>query len=131
MNRVADEIRLSAPLLSAELSQTSLEMRAGIARGDGFRRLANRTGVEELRNLAAVIIQTELFGTSIAHSLRVMADSMRIRRTQRAEERAATVGVKLTIPLIFCIIPALFAVLMGPAAVQIIRTLLPTLRGGG
>jgi tight adherence protein C len=131
MERVASEVRISSTLLSQELAQASMEMRAGIARGEAFRRLAQRTGVEELHNLAAIIIQTDLFGTSVAKSLRVMAEAMRIRRTQRAEERAATVGVKLTIPLIFCILPSLFAVLMGPAAVRIIRILLPTLYQGG
>jgi tight adherence protein C len=130
LNRVSDELYLSAPILATEFAQTSLEMRAGMSRSDSFRRLASRTGVEELRNLAAVIIQTEIFGTSIARSLRIMAEAIRIRRTQRAEERAAMVGVKLTVPLIFCIMPALFAVLMGPAAVRIIRVLLPTLGGG-
>jgi tight adherence protein C len=130
MERVSDEIMVSSPLLCRELSQAGLEMRAGMPRGEAFRRLAARTGVEELHNLAAIIIQTDIFGTSVAKSLRVQADAMRIRRTQLAEERAATVAVKLTIPLIFCILPTLFAVLMGPAAVKIIRVLLPTLFGG-
>ncbi|MFH1130747.1 MAG: type II secretion system F family protein [Pseudomonadota bacterium] len=129
-DRVANEIRLSAPLLSQELSQTSVEMRAGVSRGDAFRRLADRTGVEEIRNLAAIIIQTEIFGTSVAKSLRVQSDAMRIRRMQKAEEKAAIVAVKLTVPLIFCILPSLFAVLMGPAVVRIIRILLPTLGSG-
>jgi tight adherence protein C len=129
LNRVAAEMRLSAPRLSYELSQASLEMRSGLTRGEAFRRMAKRTGVEELQNLAAIIIQTDIFGTSVAKSLRVQADSMRIRRTQLAEERAATVSVKLTIPLVLCILPALFAVLMGPAAVKIVQILLPTLNG--
>jgi tight adherence protein C len=129
LNRVAEELSLSAPLLSKEMSQAALEMRAGMARGEAFRRLAARTGVEELRNLAAMIVQTEVFGTSIAKSLRVQSDAMRVRRMQLAEERAATVAVKLTVPLIFCILPALFAVLMGPATVRIIRILMPTLTG--
>lgn len=131
LDRVAREMRLSAPLLSTEMAQTSLEMRAGMPRGDSFRRLANRTGVEEIRSLAAIIIQTDIFGTSVAKSLRIQAESMRIRRTQQAEERAATVAVKLTIPLIFCILPSLFAVLMGPAVVKIIRILMPTLGAPG
>jgi tight adherence protein C len=129
LERVSREVRLSSPLLSRELAQTSLEMRAGMPRGDAFRRLATRTGVDELRNLAAIVVQTDIFGTSVAQSLRVQAESMRVRRTQLAEERAATVAVKMTIPLIFCILPALFAVLMGPATVKIIRLLLPTLGG--
>lgn len=131
LNRVSEELRLSAPLLATELDQTALEMRAGMARGEAFRRLSNRTGVDELRNLAAIIIQTDIFGTSVARSLRVQAEAMRVRRMQLAEERAATVAVKLTVPLIFCILPSLFAVLMGPAVVKIIRVMLPRLTGGG
>jgi tight adherence protein C len=131
MERVSREVALSSPLLAAELGQASLEMRAGMPRGEAFRRLADRTGVEELQYLAAIIIQTDIFGTSVAKSLRVQADAMRIRRTQIAEERAATVAVKMTVPLVFCILPALFAVLMGPAVVKIYRILMPTLSGGG
>ncbi|MCC6751850.1 MAG: type II secretion system F family protein [Deltaproteobacteria bacterium] len=131
VNRVAEEVKLAAPILSFELSTTGLEMRAGLSRGQAFRRLAQRTGVEELSNLAAIIIQTEIFGTSVARSLRVQSEAMRIRRMQLAEERAATVAVKLTVPLIFCILPSLFAVLMGPAVVRIIRILMPRITGGG
>lgn len=130
MNRVADELSLGSPLLSNELAQTALEIRAGVQRGDAFRRMAERTGVEELRNLSAIIVQTQVFGTSIAKSLRVQADAMRIRRMQIAEERAASVAVKMTVPLIFCILPSLFAILLGPAVVKIIRILMPTLGGG-
>jgi tight adherence protein C len=131
LNRVVAEIKLSSPRLADELSRSSMEMRAGMTRGEAFRGLADRTGIDELRNLAAIIVQTEIFGTSVARSLRVQADAMRIRRTQLAEERAATVSVKLTVPLIFCILPALFAVLVGPAAVKIMNVLLPTLTGAG
>jgi tight adherence protein C len=122
---------MSTPLIAEELEITSAEIRAGVTRGDAFRRLADRTGLEELRALSAIIIQTQLFGTSIAASLRTQAESMRVRRMQRAEEKAATAGVKMTIPLILCIMPALFAILLGPAAVQIVRVLMPTLTGGG
>ena len=131
VGRVVNELELSAPLLASELEQTALEIRAGVARGEAFRRMAERTGVEELRNLSAIIIQTQVFGTSIAKSLRIQADSMRVRRMQIAEERAAAASVKMTVPLILCISPALFAVLLGPAVVKIVRVLLPTLSGGG
>jgi tight adherence protein C len=130
MNRVAEELALSAPLLSQEIMQAALEIRAGSGRGEAFRRLAARTGVEDIRNLSSIIVQTEVFGTSMAKALRIMADGMRIRRMQLAEERAAKVGVKMTIPLVLCILPALFAVIMGPAIVQIFRLLLPTFGGG-
>jgi tight adherence protein C len=129
LHRVSNEIGLSAPLLAEELTLTGLEMRAGVARGEAFRRLARRTGVEDVKALASIVIQTEIFGTSIAKSLRIMADSMRVKRMQRAEERAAMVAVKMTMPLILNIMPALFVVLMGPAAVRIIRMLLPGLGG--
>lgn len=129
MTRVAQEIGMSAPLLSQELLTTSLEMRAGMSRGEAFKRLALRTGVEEIRNLSSIIIQTEIFGTSVARALKVMADGMRIRRMQRAEENAATVAVRMTIPLVVCILPALLSTLLGPAIVRMIRILLPTLGG--
>ena len=130
IQRVAGELTLGAPLLAHELEQTELEMRAGMSRGDAFRRMAERTGVEELRNLSAIIIQTQIFGTSIAKSLRIQSDAIRVRRMQFAEERAAAASVKMTVPLILCIAPALFAVLLGPAVVKIARELLPTLSGG-
>lgn len=130
IQRVAGELQLGAPLLAQELEQTELEMRAGISRGEAFRRMAERTGVEELRNLSAIIIQTQIFGTSIAKSLRIQADAIRVRRMQLAEERAAAASVKMTVPLVLCIAPALFAVLLGPAVVKIARLLLPTLSGG-
>jgi tight adherence protein C len=129
LDRVAGEVRLSAPLLAGELQQASREMRAGVPRGESFRRLARRTGVDELRTLAAVVVQTELFGTSLAATLRVQADGIRTRRTQVAEERAGKVGVLLSVPLILCILPALFVVLIGPAIVSFVRVLMPTLMG--
>lgn len=119
--RVAEEMNLAAPLLATELHHTFLEIQAGVPRADGFRRLADRTGVEDLRALSAMLIQTDMFGTSIARALRVHGESMRIRRSQRAEEKAAMVSVKMTIPLIMCILPSLIAIVMGPAVVMIIR----------
>jgi tight adherence protein C len=130
MNRVAEEIALSAPLLSAELMQAALEVRAGSTRSEAFRRLAERTGVEELQHLSAIIVQTEVFGTSMAKALRITAEGMRVRRMQRAEERAAKVAVKMTIPLVVCILPSLFTVLLGPAVISIIRILMPRMGGG-
>ncbi len=125
--RVTQEITLSSPLLATELKQTTLEVQAGVARPDAFRRLADRTGIEELRTLAATLIQTEMFGTSIAGALRIHAESIRVRRTHRAEEAAATVAVKMMIPLILFILPSLFAIILGPAVVRIVKTLLPAL----
>jgi tight adherence protein C len=124
LSRVAEEMQLASPLLGSELQLTFLEIQAGVPRRDGFRRLAERTGVEDLRQLSAVLTQTELFGTSIARALRVHADSMRTKRMQRAEEKAAMVGVKMTIPLILCILPSLIAIVLGPAMASIFAKLL-------
>ncbi len=130
LSRVVEETRRSGPLLAGEMTQTGLEIQAGVARGEAFRRLAMRTGLDELRTLAATLVQTELFGTSIAKALRVQAAGMRQRRSYRAEEQAAMVATKMLVPLILCILPSLFTVIMGPAVVRIVRTLLPTLGGG-
>jgi tight adherence protein C len=102
-------------------------VKAGMSRVDAFRRLAERTGVDDLKQLAATLTQTEMFGTSIAAALRVQAEGMRVRRMQRAEEKAAMVAVKMTLPLVFNILPSLFAVIIGPAAVNIMEILLPKL----
>jgi tight adherence protein C len=115
MARVSQELDMVAPLLAQEMKQTMLEIQAGVRRADAFHRLAHRTGVADLRALSAMIIQTELFGTSVSRALRVHSDSMRTRRMQRAEEKAAMVSVKMTVPLIFCILPSLMAVVLGPA----------------
>jgi tight adherence protein C len=120
--RVAQEIGLAAPELGSELNLTFLEIQAGVPRADAFRRLAERTGVDDLRSLSAMLIQTEMFGTSVARALRVHGDGMRVRRMQQAEERAGMVGVKMTFPLVLCILPALIAVVMGPAVATIVET---------
>jgi tight adherence protein C len=130
LGRITSEIGLSAPELSSELRQTTMEIEAGVVRAEAFRRLAERTGLEELRSLSAMVIQTELFGTGIARALRVHSSSMRTRRTHRAEEEGATVAVKMMLPLILCILPSLFAVILGPAVVRIAQILLPSMSGG-
>jgi tight adherence protein C len=119
MARVAAELELVAPVLATEMKQTLLEIQAGVRRSDAFHRLSTRTGVEDLRTLSAMIIQTEMFGTSVSRALRVHAEGMRTKRMQRAEEKAAMVSVKMTIPLIMCILPSLFAVVLGPAIATI------------
>jgi tight adherence protein C len=127
--RVAGELRLAHPVLAEELELTHLEVKAGMPRVDAFRRLAQRTGVDDLKQLAATLTQTEMFGTSIGIALRVQAEGMRVRRMQRAEERAAMVAVKMTMPLVFCILPSLFAVIIGPGVVNIAEKLLPNMGG--
>jgi tight adherence protein C len=121
MARVSQEMELVAPVLAQELKQTMLEIQAGVKRSDAFHRLSGRTGVEDLKSLSAMIIQTELFGTSVSRALRVHSEMMRTKRMQRAEEKAAMVSVKMTVPLIFFILPSLMVVVMGPAALMIIN----------
>jgi tight adherence protein C len=122
MSRVAQELVLSAPLLAEELNLTFLEVQAGIPRADSFRRLAERTGVEDLRSLSAMLIQTDIFGTSVARALRIHSEGMRLKRMQQAEEKAAMVSVKMTVPLVLCILPSLIAIVMGPAIVMITQS---------
>jgi tight adherence protein C len=93
--------------------------------------MATRTGVPEIHNLMTVLVQTSRFGTSLAKALRVHADAMRVKRRQRAEEQAAKSTVKLIFPLVLFIFPAIFVVLVGPAAIQIAKVLFPVLSGQG
>ena len=120
MARVSQELELVAPILAQEMKQTLLEIQAGVRRTDAFHRLSARTGVEDLRTLSAMIIQTEMFGTSVSRALRVHSEGMRTKRMQRAEEKAAMVSVKMTVPLILCILPSLLCVVVGPAVVMVI-----------
>ena len=121
MARVGQELELVAPVLAQEIKQTLLEIQAGVKRSDAFHRLSNRTGVEDLRTLSAMIIQTEMFGTSVSRALCVHAEGMRTKRMQLAEEKAAMVSVKMTVPLIMCILPSLFAVVIWPAVAMIAK----------
>ena len=127
--RVATETKLSAPILSQELNLAFLEIQAGMPRTEAFRRLFERTGVDDLKSLAATLAQTEMFGTSIAVALRTRAEWMRTRRMQRAEEQAATIAVKMTLPLVLFILPSLIATVMGPAIIAISQSLMPGLGG--
>jgi tight adherence protein C len=119
INRVAEEIRLTNKTLSDELRLLSLELRAGKPRRDALSDLAMRTDLEDVKSLTTLLIQADKFGTNVANSLRVYSDSFRTKRFQRAEELAAKIPVKLLIPLIFCIFPALFIVILGPAGIRI------------
>ena len=123
LQRVAGELALARPVLAEELVLTFLEVKAGAKRADAFRALAARTGVQDLKTLAATLIQTELFGTSVAKALRIQAEGLRIRRMQHAEERAAVLSVKMAFPLVLCFLPALMSVILGPAMVGIANTL--------
>jgi tight adherence protein C len=129
LTKVADEIRLKSLPLAEELHLTNLEMRAGGARDQSLRNLAVRTGVEELRVFAMMLTQADKFGTSIGDALRVFSDDLRHKRHARAEERAAKIPTKMLFPLVFCIFPSIIMVILGPAVIQIIRTVGPSLTG--
>jgi tight adherence protein C len=125
IQRVAEEIAFAHRDLADELKLVNLELRAGKARTDALRALAERTGVEDLSSLVAMLVQTDRFGTSVAQSLRVHAETMRTKRRQRAEEAAAKTGVKMVFPLVFCIFPAIWVVTIGPAAIKFVQVLVP------
>jgi tight adherence protein C len=115
--RTAEELKGAQPELCDEFSVLVLEQRAGRARSDAWKHLAERTGVDSLRNLVSVLVQSEQFGTSVAKVLRQHADSQRAQRIQKVEEMAAKTSVKLVFPLVFFIFPALFLVVLGPAVI--------------
>ena len=115
--RTAEELVKAQPELCDEFGVLVLEQRAGRARSDAWKHLAERTGVDSLRNLVSVLVQSEQFGTSVARTLRQHSDSLRTQRMQKVEEMAAKTSVKLVFPLVFFIFPALFLVTLGPAAI--------------
>jgi len=131
IKRIADEMKLNNAVISDEFNLMNLEMRAGRSRQDAMHNLATRTGVEDVRSLVTLLIQTEKFGTSIAQALRVHSDSMRTKRRQKAEEMAIKLPVKMLFPLILFIFPALFVVIVGPAAIRIYRAIIQSTIGGG
>ncbi|MDQ3548031.1 MAG: type II secretion system F family protein [Chloroflexota bacterium] len=123
--KVTDELQLAHPALSDELRIVTTEVRAGKPRMEAFKNFAARTKVEDVRSLVALLIQTDKFGTSIAQALRIHAETSRTKRRQRAEERAAKVGVKLVFPLVLFLFPALYVVILGPAVIQFLRVFRP------
>ena len=129
ISRVSSEIRFAHRELAEEFNLVSLELRTGLSRAEALKNLSRRIDLEEVGSLVALLVQTDKFGTSIGQSLRVHSDSMRINRQLRAEELAAKIPVKMLFPLVFFIFPSLFVVVIGPAAIKIARTLLPSLGG--
>ena len=129
IGRVGEEVKRAHQELSDELNILALELRTGLSRQEALRNLAHRTDLEEVRNLVALLVQTDRFGTSIGQALRVHADAMRTTRRLKAEELAAKLPVKLLLPLIFFIFPSMFIVLLGPACIQMVRVLFPALKG--
>jgi tight adherence protein C len=119
--KASDELEIAHAALAEEFRLITTEVRAGKPRLEAFNNFAQRTGIDEVRALVAMLTQTDRFGTSIGQALRTHAETSRTRRRQRAEERAAKVGVKLVFPLALCLFPALYIVCFGPAALRIIR----------
>jgi tight adherence protein C len=126
--KVSQELRITHSELSEELQLVNLEMRIGKTRLDALREPARRTGLEDIKSLVAMLVQTDRFGTSVAQSLRVFSDDLRIKRRQRAEEMSAKTSVKMVPPLIFFIFPALMVVILGPAVITLLRQLMPALQ---
>jgi len=127
--RVGNEIRVAHPDLADELHLRNLEVNMGRSRSDAFRNLADRTGVEDLKALVAILIQTDRFGTSVGQALRTFSDSLRTKRRQVAEEKAAKLAIKMVVPMMLFIFPGILIVILGPAMIAIIRDLLPALAG--
>ncbi len=115
--RTSEELRLAQPAITDELSVVVLEQRAGRPRTDAWRNFADRTGVDSVRNLVSVLVQSEQFGTSTAKTLRIHSDTLRTQRRQKVEEQAAKTTIKLVFPLVFFIFPSLFLVTLGPAVI--------------
>lgn len=131
IQRVASEIRLRSDALADELELVCADVRAGSTRERALQRLSERIGLDEIVGFSAMLTQADRFGTSIGDALRVQADSLRTTRRLLAQEEAAKVPVKLMLPLVFCIFPAMFTVLLGPAAIRIWRVLVPALQSAG
>jgi tight adherence protein C len=132
ISKCAEELMLAYPALAEELRMVNVEGRAGKPRIEAFKNFAERTKVDDVRALVSMLIQTDRFGTSVAQALRTHADVSRTKRRQRAEERAAKIGVKLVFPLVFCLFPAFYVVTLGPAILKFIAALSPggALSGG-
>ena len=123
--QVAKELQVAHPEICDEFTVMNLELRAGKRRPDALHNLADRTGVEDVKKLVAVLVQTDRFGSSVAQTLRGHADYLRTLARQRAEERAAKLAVKLVFPIFFCVLPSLFVVTVGPVLTRLVRDLFP------
>jgi tight adherence protein C len=120
LQRVADELSVSHPELGEELALVNAEMRAGVERGVALKNLSDRTGLDDIRGLTALLVQTMRFGTSVAEALRVYSEEFRDKRTQAAEEQAAKIGTKMIFPLVLFLFPSFFLVAVGPAVIALI-----------
>jgi tight adherence protein C len=124
LKRVSDDFMVSCPALARELNLVNLEINAGLEREQALRNLADRTGVEEVASLCSILIQSDRFGTSVATALKVQSETLRTTRRQKLEELAAKTPVKLIFPLILFIFPAIMVVILGPAVIRIMETIM-------
>jgi tight adherence protein C len=129
IQRVSEELAFAHKDLTDELRLINLEIRAGKARAEALQNLAVRTGLDDVASLVTMLVQTDKFGTSVAQSLRVHAETVRTKRRQRAEEAAAKTGAKMVFPLVVCIFPAIWVVTVGPVVIKFIHVLLPVAEG--
>jgi len=129
IQRVAEELAFAHPELADEMRLINLELRAGKGRSEALHNFGERTQLDDVISLVAMLVQTDKFGTSVAQSLRVHSDTSRTKRRQRAEEAAAKTGVKMVFPLVFCIFPAIWIVTIGPAAIKFIEVMGPMGQG--
>jgi tight adherence protein C len=120
IDRVATDLDVSHPELAEELRLVNVEMRAGVERPQALKNLAARSGLDDIRGLVGLLVQTMRFGTSVADALRVYSEEFRDKRMQKAEEQAAKIGTKMIFPLVLCLFPAFFIVAVGPAVLRII-----------
>jgi tight adherence protein C len=119
--KTSQDLNVPYPPLAEELRMITTETRAGKPRLEAFKNFASRSGVDDVRALVAMLVQSDRFGTSIAQALRTHAETSRTKRRQRAEERAGKIGVKLVFPLVFCLFPAFMVVTAGPGVIQLLR----------
>ena len=130
MRKVSDEMKKTYVVIAEEFGLCNLQLQMGRSRNEVLHDLGARTGVDDLKALSAILIQADKFGSSVAQALRVQSDSMRVRRRQLAEEKAAKTAVKLIFPLVLFIFPAIFIVLVGPAAITMVNEMFPAMTGG-
>lgn len=129
MRKVAEEMKSTYGTIADEFQICNFQLQMGRSRNDVLHELGQRTGVDDLRALASILIQADKFGSSVGQALRVQSDSMRTRRKQIAEEKAAKTAVQLIFPLVLFIFPGIFAVLVGPAAITMVRQMFPMMEG--
>jgi tight adherence protein C len=129
--RVGSQIARAHPELAEQIAWVSLEMRAGKSRQDALRNMSKRIGLPEIQSFVVLLIQSDALGASIARTLRVNSDEMRVKRMMKAEEKAYALPVKLSVPLVMFILPSMITVVLLPGIIAIVRNLLPALAGGG